>query len=203
MIVAKSADWHSQNYGMAPEWHSQNYGMTTEYLGKMSHCLFFLWRGKCSLRSQNTEWLRTPTHGKLMIRRLLRHFPTSEIKSLLMMTSWAGGSCAKRARRPNYGIPTEWLGHRRSFHSSSVGFRLQCMAHDMSLARPDYIFEAPRVHFEKLLDSRNEEHIRIAFVFGNERVGMRHEDIVKCNVVLSILTNPVSIVNRVRKRTSE
>lgn len=65
------------------------------------------------------------------------------------------------------------------------------MPHSMSLARPDYVFEAPRPYFEKLLSS-NEEDIRIAFLFGNERVGMREEDILACNVVLGIPTNPVS-----------
>ena len=66
------------------------------------------------------------------------------------------------------------------------------MPNDMSLARPDYYtFEAPRVHFQKLLTLHSsDEDVRIAFVFGNERVGMREEDILKCDAVLGIPTNP-------------
>lgn len=68
------------------------------------------------------------------------------------------------------------------------------MPHDMSISRPSYTFEAPRVHFEKVLSSNEEEDIRIAFLFGNERVGMSEEDIGRCDAVLGIPTNPVSFV---------
>jgi tRNA/rRNA methyltransferase len=66
------------------------------------------------------------------------------------------------------------------------------MPNDMSLARPKHWkFEAPREHFRKLL-TKNTQDIRIAFLFGNERVGMRKEHVEKCHAVLGIPTNPVS-----------
>jgi tRNA/rRNA methyltransferase len=68
------------------------------------------------------------------------------------------------------------------------------MPNDMSLSRPNWKFEAPREHFQKLINTQSD--IRIAFVFGNERVGMREADIRKCHVVLGIPTNPVSRLDR-------
>lgn len=66
------------------------------------------------------------------------------------------------------------------------------MPHSMSITRPDYEFQAPRAYFEKLINNKEEGDIRIAFLFGNERVGMAEEDVLKSHVVLGIPTNPVS-----------
>lgn len=64
------------------------------------------------------------------------------------------------------------------------------MPHSMALVRPEYTFQAPRVYFENIL--KEDKDVSIAFVFGNERVGMREEHVLKCHAVLGIPTNPVS-----------
>ncbi len=62
----------------------------------------------------------------------------------------------------------------------------------MSLTRPEYdTFQAPRVYFENIL--QNDRDVRIAFLFGNERVGMREKHVLKCDALLGIPTNPVSV----------
>jgi tRNA/rRNA methyltransferase len=58
------------------------------------------------------------------------------------------------------------------------------------LSRPNWKFEAPRKHFQKLINEKSD--IRIAFLFGNEHVGMREEGIRKCHAVLGIPTNPLN-----------
>lgn len=71
---------------------------------------------------------------------------------------------------------------------------------DMSLDRPKQRYVAPRRFFdeirafenEKTADSsgKEQEIINIAFLFGNERVGMSPDDMEKCDVMLGIPTNP-------------
>jgi len=69
---------------------------------------------------------------------------------------------------------------------------------DMSLDRPKQRYVAPRRYFEEILadkfkdDSSTEvgKPINIAFLFGNERVGMHPDDMDKCHVTLGIPTNP-------------
>jgi tRNA/rRNA methyltransferase len=66
------------------------------------------------------------------------------------------------------------------------------MPHSMSLTRPEYdTFQAPRVYFENIL--QNDRDVRIAFLFGNERVGMREKHVLQCDALLGIPTNPVSV----------
>lgn len=82
-----------------------------------------------------------------------------------------------------------------SIEEALVGTTHWCataMPNDMSLSRPHYKFEAPREHFQKLILHACQSDIRIAFLFGNERYGMRETDIRKCHAVLGIPTNPVS-----------
>jgi tRNA/rRNA methyltransferase len=77
------------------------------------------------------------------------------------------------------------------------------MPFDMRLERMPQRYVSPRKFFDELLQggaatcTRNEEkneekekNIRIAFVFGNERYGMKAEDMRKCDVILGIPTNP-------------
>jgi len=69
------------------------------------------------------------------------------------------------------------------------------------------MYVAPRTFFQELLSSdqqlkngngngssspleAKEKNIKIAFLFGNERVGMKPEDMERCNVMLGIPTNP-------------
>ncbi len=63
---------------------------------------------------------------------------------------------------------------------------------------------APRTYFDMLLKEEQETHIpcrqgsdlalkselRMAFLFGTERFGMRNEDVYRCHAALSIPTNP-------------
>jgi tRNA/rRNA methyltransferase len=59
---------------------------------------------------------------------------------------------------------------------------------------------APRAYFEMLLNSEHSAHIssrldanlalKIAFLFGTERFGMKNEDVYRCHAALSIPTNP-------------
>lgn len=63
------------------------------------------------------------------------------------------------------------------------------MPHSMHLARPQQTYLAPREFFSEILRDINDE-VRIAFVFGNEKYGMRPSDIDACSVVLGIPTNP-------------
>ena len=59
----------------------------------------------------------------------------------------------------------------------------------MQFERPQQQYRAPRQYFEKVV-KEVEQPLRIAFLFGNERYGMRPEDIDVCQVVLGIPTNP-------------
>lgn len=71
---------------------------------------------------------------------------------------------------------------------------------DMRLERAAQNYVAPRKFFEELLlrnvenkisgDIEKEANIRIAFLFGNERYGMKTEDTDSCDVMLGIPTNP-------------
>lgn len=51
---------------------------------------------------------------------------------------------------------------------------------------------APRAHFAALLatDSEAAKPEGVAFLFGSERFGMQNEDVYRCNVALSIPTDP-------------
>lgn len=46
----------------------------------------------------------------------------------------------------------------------------------------------PREHLEPLAKAGDAQHV--AFLFGSERFGMRNEDVYRCNVALSIPTDP-------------
>ncbi len=48
----------------------------------------------------------------------------------------------------------------------------------------------PREHFQDLLAPGGETPTGIAFLFGSERFGMLNEDVYRCDVALSIPTNP-------------
>ena len=71
---------------------------------------------------------------------------------------------------------------------------------DMSLERVPQRYVAPREFFEELLYQKrgtgenisadNEKKIQLAFLFGNERFGMKPEDMELCDVMLGIPTNP-------------
>jgi len=76
---------------------------------------------------------------------------------------------------------------------------------NMALDRPEQHFQPPRQYFSKMLSTATNQHKedssivssalplplnRIAFLFGNERVGLRPEDFDECDVVLGIPTNP-------------
>ena len=73
---------------------------------------------------------------------------------------------------------------------------------DMSLDRPKQRYVAPRRFFDEILaleiettavssgTRKEQEMINIAFLFGNERVGMSPDDMEKCDVMLGIPTNP-------------
>jgi tRNA/rRNA methyltransferase len=75
---------------------------------------------------------------------------------------------------------------------------------NMRNERPPQRYVAPRTFFKELLPSssqqnesasgsnseKNEKEIKIAFVFGNERFGMKEEDMLKCDLMLGIPTNP-------------
>jgi tRNA/rRNA methyltransferase len=85
------------------------------------------------------------------------------------------------------------------------------MPNDMYRARSTRRYFSPRVYFDQLIhadmhqlnhlsgsddtnpaeneNSQNQE-LRISFVFGNERLGMKEEDTDLCHVVLGIPTNP-------------
>lgn len=49
---------------------------------------------------------------------------------------------------------------------------------------------APRPHFETLLAPGTARPGGVAFLFGSERFGMANEDVYRCNVAMSIPTNP-------------
>ena len=59
---------------------------------------------------------------------------------------------------------------------------------------------SPRSYFELLLNSEHSAHnirrldadfaLKIAFLFGTERFGMKNEDVYRCHAALSIPTNP-------------
>jgi tRNA/rRNA methyltransferase len=63
------------------------------------------------------------------------------------------------------------------------------MPNDMSRSRETQRFSAPRPFLEDLIQ-KDDGVKSIAFVFGNEKLGMTKEDIDLCHVVLGIPTNP-------------
>ena len=76
-----------------------------------------------------------------------------------------------------------------SLAAALEGFDLRCatgMPTDMSRARSTQVFREPRAFFEGLKGDTGS----IAFVFGNERMGMTEEDMSICDVVLGVPTNP-------------
>lgn len=87
---------------------------------------------------------------------------------------------------------------RRKFIVCGTG-----MPFDMSKERPMQRYVEPRKYFDEILkkkktnpaDDGHDHHyqnetLNIAFVFGNERMGMRHADMDLCDVMLGIPTNP-------------
>jgi tRNA/rRNA methyltransferase len=87
-----------------------------------------------------------------------------------------------------------------SLEEALDGVDVKCgtgMPVDMSLTRNVQEFAEPRRHFEKILKgdgityTNNESLESVAFVFGNERMGMTPEDMVLCDVMLGIPTNPL------------
>jgi len=91
------------------------------------------------------------------------------------------------------------------------------MPHDMSIERKERHYYAPRKYFENMLrdgqskkkdavfqksnqnelendiltlDFKRQGVLRVAFIFGNERVGMKEEDMDRCDAILGIPTNP-------------
>ena len=70
------------------------------------------------------------------------------------------------------------------------GFDLCCatgMPTDMARSRSTQVFRKPRALFQDVLKG---DIGSIAFVFGNERMGLAEEDMAICDVVLGIPTNP-------------
>ncbi|KAG7338082.1 RNA methyltransferase, TrmH family protein [Nitzschia inconspicua] len=63
------------------------------------------------------------------------------------------------------------------------------MPHDMSRTRSEQLYTEPRLFMESLMKENNTMQ-SIAFVFGNEKMGMEGEDMASCNVILGIPTNP-------------
>lgn len=72
------------------------------------------------------------------------------------------------------------------------GIDLACatgMPYSMHLTRPQQNYRAPRDFFSEIL-KENDNEVRIAFVFGSEKYGMRPSDIDVCDAILGIPTNP-------------
>ena len=68
------------------------------------------------------------------------------------------------------------------------GIDVRCatgMPTDMARARATQVFREPRNYFQEIGDIGS-----VAFVFGNERLGLAEEDMALCDVVLGIPTNP-------------
>lgn len=68
------------------------------------------------------------------------------------------------------------------------------MPTDMHRRRTPRTYVAPREYFPQLLQQQQQQQpqneIRIAFLFGNEKQGMREEDMDRAHVLLGIPTNP-------------
>ena len=65
------------------------------------------------------------------------------------------------------------------------------MPTDMSRERQQQMYIEPRPYFHSLVQNiEDKRSSSIAFVFGNERVGLQSEDIDLCHVVLGIPANP-------------
>lgn len=74
-----------------------------------------------------------------------------------------------------------------------TGIDVSCatgMPVDMSQSRGHQSYAEPRPYLQELTKHRSNEISSIAFVFGNERYGMRQEDFSVCDVILGIPTNP-------------
>lgn len=74
------------------------------------------------------------------------------------------------------------------------------MPHDMYRTRPEREYCSPREYFQKLLDgqvsgdslnSMNNKGLHVTLLFGNEKRGMKEEDMDRASVVLGIPTNPL------------
>jgi tRNA/rRNA methyltransferase len=72
------------------------------------------------------------------------------------------------------------------------GMAVSCgtgMPHDMSRTRQGQLYTEPRPFLYKILLDKNSNQ-SIAFVFGNEKMGMSSDDMSRCDVILGIPTNP-------------
>ena len=75
-----------------------------------------------------------------------------------------------------------------SLAAALEGFDLRCatgMPTDMARSRSTRVFREPREYFQEIGEVGS-----VAFVFGNERLGLAEEDMALCDVVLGIPTNP-------------
>jgi len=73
------------------------------------------------------------------------------------------------------------------------GMEIRCatgMPFDMHQERKQQLYVEPRPFFQGLLKAGDERPTSIAFVFGNERVGLQRQDFELCHVALGIPTNP-------------
>lgn len=87
-----------------------------------------------------------------------------------------------------------------SLEEAVAGTNVWCatgMPTDMSRERRPRTYQTPREYFEELLSNAHKEQtkdgpaeIRISFLFGNERRGMREEEMDQAHVLLGIPTNP-------------
>ena len=77
-----------------------------------------------------------------------------------------------------------------SLAAALEGFDLRCatgMPTDMARSRSTQVFREPRALFQDVLKG---DIGSVAFVFGNERMGLAEEDMAMCDVVLGVPTNP-------------
>lgn len=69
----------------------------------------------------------------------------------------------------------------------SCGTGMPC---DMSRERSRQQYMEPRPFMERITTTENTANQSIAFVFGNEKIGLSSEDMGPCDVILGIPTNP-------------
>jgi tRNA/rRNA methyltransferase len=73
------------------------------------------------------------------------------------------------------------------------GFEYKCatgMPVSMGQERVEQVYTAPRRYFEEIVRGDSNKALKIAFLFGNEKCGLKEHEIATCSCILGIPTNP-------------
>jgi tRNA/rRNA methyltransferase len=152
----------------------------------------------CLVGTIRTRFILTNTHHPGNVGAAARAMKTMGFNELALVTPRDPKVLNRKRTKDGASGAGNVLDETRLFESlpdALEGIDVWCatgMPNDMSLIRGNQEYHEPRVYFQELLSKvPNSKDIKsIAFVFGNERVGMTDEDMEYCHLVVGIPTNP-------------